>query len=97
MGLFYGLVFGVFDVEDSTPYDLQINLIQDEYSCLPVAAGLGWLGGCINEYLRYKVKIIVLRNKLTNLHYFSFKKRVEALPSVLSKIPSVRRFKEKNH
>lgn len=54
MGLTYGLIFGLLDVEDSKKFELQPNLIHEEYACLPFAGILGFLGGFGNEYLRMR-------------------------------------------
>ena len=51
MGLIYGLIFGLLDVEDSKRFQLQPNLVHEEYACLPFAGILGFVGGLGNEYL----------------------------------------------
>ena len=52
--MFYGLIFGFFDVEDAKSNILELKLIVDEYYCLPIAGFLGFIGGIVNEYLRMK-------------------------------------------
>ena len=54
MGLIYGLIFGLLDVEDSKRFELQPNLVHEEYACLPFAGFLGFIGGLGNEYLRLR-------------------------------------------
>ena len=54
MGFFYGLLFGIFDVEDQRGNKLDIKLIKEEFYCIPIAGLLGFFGGTINEYLRMK-------------------------------------------
>jgi hypothetical protein len=55
LGVFYGLIFGIYDVEDSTMENLNLNLISEEYKCIPIACVLGFIEGVINEFLRIKV------------------------------------------
>ena len=58
LGIYYGLIFGALDVEDSSnKYFLEKNLVQDEYYCLPIAGILGTIAGLINELLRSQVII----------------------------------------
>ncbi|EAR95916.2 membrane protein, putative (macronuclear) [Tetrahymena thermophila SB210] len=54
MGLFYGIIFSIFDLEDQRGAKLDSQLIQDEYYCIPIASILGFVGGFINELLRIR-------------------------------------------
>lgn len=54
LGLIYGLIFGLLDVEDSKRFELQPNLVHEEYACVPFAGVLGFVGGLVNEYLRIR-------------------------------------------
>jgi hypothetical protein len=54
MGLIYGFIFGLMDVEDSKRFEIQLNLVNEEYACLPFAGFLGFVGGLGNEYLRLR-------------------------------------------
>ncbi|EGR33204.1 hypothetical protein IMG5_059470, partial [Ichthyophthirius multifiliis] len=66
MGLFYGIIFSIFDLEDQRGRQLDIQLIQDEYYCIPIASFLGFIGGFVNELLRIKgdyIPIIFSKNE----------------------------------
>ncbi|KAL4475454.1 hypothetical protein ABPG72_022089 [Tetrahymena utriculariae] len=54
MGLFYGIIFSIFDLEDQRGAKLDSQLIQDEYYCIPIASTLGFVGGFMNELLRIR-------------------------------------------
>lgn len=54
MGLYYGLCFGIFDLEDKRGFKLDLYLIKEEFYCMPIAGTLGFLGGIINELFRIK-------------------------------------------
>ncbi len=54
IGGFFGMIFGLFDVEDARGNLLDLRLLKEEYYCIPVAALLGGIGGAINEILRTK-------------------------------------------
>lgn len=54
MGSIYGFIFGLMDVEDSKRFELQLNLVHEEYACLPFAGFLGFIGGLGNEYFRMR-------------------------------------------
>lgn len=54
LGMIYGFIFGFLDVEDSKRFELQPNLIHEEYACVPFAAVIGFVGGLVNEYLRIR-------------------------------------------
>ena len=55
MGLFYGFIFGTLDIEDSNDYEINFNLLQEEFYCMPLASFIGLISGCLNEILRSNV------------------------------------------
>ena len=52
MGLLYGLIFGVMDVEDATMHRLAMLAMKDESYCYPIGIFIGFLAGLGNEFLR---------------------------------------------
>ncbi|CAG9317561.1 unnamed protein product [Blepharisma stoltei] len=52
MGVIFGLIFGILDVEDQTAYQLRIALMKEQLYCYPIGAILGALSGVMNEYLK---------------------------------------------
>ena len=54
MGAFFGLIFGLMDVEDAPAYTIQLALMKEENYCYPIGALLGGLAGFGNEIIRAK-------------------------------------------
>mmetsp|Transcript_6489 Transcript_6489/g.11352 ORF Transcript_6489/g.11352 Transcript_6489/m.11352 type:complete len:230 (-) Transcript_6489:57-746(-) len=54
MGLCFGFVFGLMDVEDEQSYRLHLALMREEYYCYPIGFISGGLCGFFNEKLRRK-------------------------------------------
>lgn len=52
MGLVFGFVFGVLDVEDVEAYQFRLALLKEEYYCYPIGALLGFITGVIVEYYK---------------------------------------------
>jgi hypothetical protein len=52
MGAIFGVIFGVMDIEDETSYHFKLNLMKEEYYCYPIGAGIGFVCGCVNDYLK---------------------------------------------
>ena len=45
MGIAFGLIFGLFDVEDESFYTLRLALLKEENYCYPIGLILGGVGG----------------------------------------------------
>ena len=54
-GLFYGLVFGLMDIEDDRWWSIQKDFFYEEWICIPIGGALGIIGGIANEVLRNHV------------------------------------------
>ena len=52
MGGVFGLIFGVMDIEDAGNYHFKLSLMKEELYCFPIGWGIGFINGCMNEYLR---------------------------------------------
>jgi hypothetical protein len=52
MGFTFGLIFGLLDVEDAKLSELRVKLLREESICYPIAAVLGGIAACLNQWLR---------------------------------------------
>ena len=52
MGGVFGVIFGVMDIEDEIKYHDKLSLMKEELYCYPIGASIGFLCGCINDYLQ---------------------------------------------
>jgi hypothetical protein len=51
MGLSFGFVFGLFDVEDEKLSNIKMALMREESVCYPIGAILGAIAAVVNQYL----------------------------------------------
>eukprot|EP00472_Partenskyella_glossopodia_P005587 CAMPEP_0197527090 /NCGR_PEP_ID=MMETSP1318-20131121/20297_1 /TAXON_ID=552666 /ORGANISM="Partenskyella glossopodia, Strain RCC365" /LENGTH=248 /DNA_ID=CAMNT_0043081559 /DNA_START=6 /DNA_END=752 /DNA_ORIENTATION=+ len=54
LGFFFGLVFGLLDVEDADFAHLRQALNRQEHICYPIGASISAVAAAINQYMRYK-------------------------------------------
>merc|ERR1712217_218325 len=54
MGVVFGFMFGLLDLEDERGYHIRMALMREERYCLPMGLILGGLSGFGNEYYRQK-------------------------------------------
>jgi hypothetical protein len=53
LGVIYGLIFGIMDLEDiSKNYLLKSEFIKEQNYCIPIGLGFGCITGYMNEYIR---------------------------------------------
>ena len=52
MGVVFGLIFGVMDIEDVNEYDIRYALMNEEHYCYPIGMVIGGICGAYNEYIR---------------------------------------------
>ena len=52
MGIAFGLIFGLMDVEDASLYHLRLVLLKEENYCYPIGLILGAVAGWANEQMR---------------------------------------------
>ena len=52
MGMIFGIIFGVMDIEDEANYQLKLSLMKEELYCYPIGAIIGFISGCVNDYLK---------------------------------------------
>eukprot|EP00948_MAST-09A_sp_MAST-9A-sp1_P002780 g2780.t1 len=52
MGIIFGCLFGLLDIEDSTRFTIRMNIIRDEMLCLPGAVVIGGISGAVIDVLR---------------------------------------------
>ena len=55
MGIAFGMIFGMLDVEDEAFYHLRFALMKEENYCYPIGFTLGAVAGYANEKLRHAV------------------------------------------
>lgn len=48
MGLLFGLIFGLLDVEDASIYHIKQALLKEENYCLPIGIVLGAIAGFLS-------------------------------------------------
>ena len=53
MGIAFGLIFGLLDIEDESLYHLRFALMKEETYCYPIGFALGAIAGYANQKLRY--------------------------------------------
>jgi hypothetical protein len=47
MGLLFGLIFGIMDIEDASVYHIKQELLKEENYCIPIGLLLGAIAGFI--------------------------------------------------
>lgn len=55
-GMFYGLIFGLMDIEDDRYWKMKKDFLCEERLCLPIGVLGGFAAGFCNEILRNNVK-----------------------------------------
>ena len=52
LGVIYGLIFGIMDLEDLSKNYLKAAFIRQQNYCIPIGLGFGCITGYMNEYIR---------------------------------------------
>jgi hypothetical protein len=52
LGIIYGLIFGIMDLEDLSKIYLKAAFIREQNYCIPIGLGFGCITGYMNEYIR---------------------------------------------
>jgi len=52
LGIIYGLIFGIMDLEDLSKNYLKAAFIKEQNYCIPIGLGFGCITGYMNEYIR---------------------------------------------
>ncbi len=52
LGVIYGLIFGIMDLEDLSRTYLKAAFIKEQNYCIPIGLGFGCITGYMNEYIR---------------------------------------------
>ncbi len=52
LGIIYGLIFGIMDLEDLSQNYLKAAFIREQNYCIPIGLGFGCITGYMNEYIR---------------------------------------------
>jgi len=52
LGIIYGLIFGIMDLEDLSKNYLKAAFIREQNYCIPIGLGFGCITGYMNEYIR---------------------------------------------
>ncbi len=56
LGIIYGLIFSVMDLEDLSKNYLKSAFIREQNYCIPIGLGFGCITGYMNEYIRNEYK-----------------------------------------
>lgn len=68
LGVIYGLIFGIMDIEDLSRHYLKAAFVREQNYCIPIGLGFGCITGYMNEYIRNEV---ILLKRFFTLNYFS--------------------------
>lgn len=52
LGIIYGLIFSIMDLEDLSKNYLKAAFIREQNYCIPIGLGFGCITGYMNEYIR---------------------------------------------
>lgn len=55
LGVIYGLIFGIMDLEDLSRNYLKAAFVKEQNYCIPIGLGFGCITGYMNEYIRNEV------------------------------------------
>lgn len=59
-GVFYGMIFGLMDIEEDTLFRIKNDFLYEERLCVPIGVLSGMVGGFMNEILRNNVSGLCL-------------------------------------
>ena len=59
LGVIYGLIFGIMDLEDLSKNYLKATFVKEQNYCIPIGLGFGCITGYMNEYIRNEVFIFL--------------------------------------
>lgn len=60
-GSFYGIIFGLMDIEDDSFYRIKNDFFYEERLCIPIGIASGIIAGLFNEILRDNVKLKIMK------------------------------------
>ena len=71
LGVIYGLIFGIMDIEDLSRHYLKAAFVREQNYCIPIGLGFGCITGYMNEYIRNEVIYLIVFFNLIFLVFFN--------------------------